>query len=61
MFLQKRAWTVYGIAAAFKVSKATAQRDIDILRGLFKISVLPDPRHSQKVWYRMRGRFVAIL
>jgi predicted DNA-binding transcriptional regulator YafY len=61
MFLQKQYWTVAGIAKAFKISKATAQRDIDLLRSLFKISVRRDPRHSQRVRYRMSGRFVSLI
>lgn len=61
IMIQSHAWSVAGLARAFGVSKATIQRDIDLLRGLFKISVLDDPQHSQRVRYRMRGRFVSIV
>lgn len=61
MFLQKQWWTVAGLAKAFAVSKATMQRDVDLLRGLFKVSAKTDRRHSQRTLYRMRGRFVSIV
>jgi predicted DNA-binding transcriptional regulator YafY len=61
IFLQQHAWTTFGIAKAFKISKATAQRDIDLLRGLFKIKVTRDRGHSQRILYQMQGRFVTIL
>lgn len=61
MLLQKEPWTVARLAKAFKVSKATMQRDIDLLRSLFKVSVKRDKRHSQRVLYQMRGRFVSIV
>ena len=59
MLLQARAWTCADLAAELGVSKATAQRDLDILRRLFAITTHTDHGHLQRVLYRMRGRFVA--
>lgn len=59
MLLQDQAWTCADLAAELGISKATAQRDLDILRRLFAITTRTDRGHLQRVFYRMRGRFVA--
>lgn len=59
MLLQKQAWTCADLAAELGISKATAQRDLDILRRLFAITTHTGRGHLQRVFYRMRGRFVA--
>lgn len=58
MLLQEQARTCADLAAELGVSKATAQRDLDILRRLFAITTHTDRGHLQRVLYRMRGRFV---
>jgi len=58
LLLQKRARTCAGLAVELGVSKATAQRDLDILRRLFAITTHTNRGHLQRVFYRMRGRFV---
>ena len=58
MLLQKQAWTCTDLATKVGVSKATAQRDLDILRRLFVITTHADRGHMQRVLYQMRGRFV---
>lgn len=58
MLLQGHAWTCADLATEFGVSKATARRDLDILRRLFAITTHTDRGHLQRMFYRMRGRFV---
>jgi predicted DNA-binding transcriptional regulator YafY len=55
-----RHWsTVAQLAIALGVSKATAQRDLDLLSDLFVVSTRVDRRkHNQRRYYRMPGRFV---
>ena len=59
MLLQKQAWTCAELATELGISKPTAQRDLDILRRLFAITTHTERGHLQRVFYRMRGRFVA--
>lgn len=56
--LQRRGfWTVAQIADALGVSKATCQRDLDLLAELFEVRVAKDPHHRQRSRYRMIGSF----
>lgn len=59
MLLQKQAWTCADLAVELGISKPTAQRDLDILRRLFVVTTHTERGHLQRVFYRMRGRFVA--
>ena len=57
--LQRQPWTIAELAKAFRVTKSTAQRDVDILRELFIITRTTDQDHSQRVRYCMPGKFIA--
>ena len=59
MLLQRHTWSCAGLAAKLGISKATAQRDLDILRRLFVVTARTHRRHAQRLLYQMRGRFVA--
>lgn len=55
-----RRWrTIAQLAETLDVSKATAQRDLDLLSDLFVVSTRVDRRkHRQRRYYRMPGCFV---
>ncbi|HSX22571.1 MAG TPA: DeoR family transcriptional regulator [Gaiellaceae bacterium] len=56
--LQRRgSWTVAQLADALGVSKATCQRDLDLLAELFHVRTSKDPDHRQRTRYRMVGSF----
>lgn len=57
ILLQRGAWTVAQIAETLGVSKATCQRDLDLLADLFDVRVTGDPGHLQRAYYRMVGTF----
>lgn len=57
LLLQRKLWTVAQLATALGVSKATCQRDLDLLAELFVVQVTRDPSHSQRSRYHMRGMF----
>jgi predicted DNA-binding transcriptional regulator YafY len=45
------------LAETLGVSKATCQRDLDLLGDLFHVRMEDDPHHSQRARYRMIGTF----
>jgi len=55
--LQRDFWTVAQLADALGVSKATCQRDLDLLAELFDVRTAEDPHHRQRTRYRMVGAF----
>ena len=57
ILLQRGLWTVAQLADTLGVSKATCQRDLDLLGDLFYVRMEHDPRHSQRARYRMIGSF----
>jgi len=57
ILLQRGYWTVAQLAETLGVSKATAQRDLNMLADLFRVREVIDPRHSQRSCYRMIGAF----
>jgi predicted DNA-binding transcriptional regulator YafY len=57
MLLQRKLWSVVDLARALGVSKATCQRDLDLLADLFAVQVTSDPFQRQRSYYRMVGAF----
>jgi hypothetical protein len=57
ILLQRGSWTVAQIAETLGVSKATCQRDLDLLADLFDVQVTGDLNHRQRAHYRMIGTF----
>ena len=55
--LQRKLWTVAQLADVLGVSKATCQRDLDLLAELFVVRTVKDPRHRQRSCYRMDVAF----
>lgn len=45
------------LADTLDVSKATCQRDLDLLAELFIVRTAKDPHHRQRSCYRMVGTF----
>lgn len=57
ILLQRGQWTVVQVADTLGVSKATCQRDLDLLADLFVVDAVKDPRHSQRSYYHMPVAF----
>lgn len=57
ILLQRRSWSIVTLARALGVSKATCQRDVNLLADLFAVQVTSDPFHRQRSYYRMIGAF----
>ena len=57
ILLQRRSWSITALARTLGVSKATCQRDVDLLADLFAVQVASDPFHRQRSYYRMVGAF----
>lgn len=58
LLVQQRFWEVAELATVLRVSKATVQRDLEILADLFAFyPVQVDPQHRQRLRYRMRKGF----
>ena len=57
ILLQRGLWTVAQLAVTLGVSKATSQRDLNLLADLFHVREVIGRRHSQRAWYQMIGTF----
>lgn len=57
ILLQRGSWTVAQLADTLCVSKATCQRDLDLLAGLFIVNIEKDPHHQQRSRYYMPVAF----
>lgn len=55
--LQRGFWTVAQLADVLGVSKATCQRDLDLLVELFVVRTVSDPHHRQRSCYHMPVAF----